>query len=124
MKAIKRLLVIGAAGVTMALGTATGAYAGVDAVSSMTGSWAKFFHSADSFRVCDTSWDGWNAYVDYEYVRIDGSLQTGAHFVTTGDGTCKDFGHNFGEDRTVNFRACVEIWPYPDLCARWTVGVA
>ncbi|MEV8440796.1 hypothetical protein AB0425_25755 [Actinosynnema sp. NPDC051121] len=98
--------------------------AGTDAVSQVTGSKATFISYGDKFRVCDTSWDGWNAYVDYQYVRIDGSLQTGSHFVTTGDGTCGTWDHNFGEGRTVNFRACVEIWPYPDICDDWRVGIA
>lgn len=124
MRIASRIAVIAAATTLTVLGAASGAQAGRDATSSVTGSTATFLNYGDKFRVCDTSLDGWNSYVDYNYVRKDGSYQEGAHFVTSGNGTCGTFDHDFGEGRVVNFRACVEIFPYTDICADWKAGVA
>ena len=84
-----------------------------------------FFKSdGDYFRVCDTLDDAWNVYAKYEYIRIGGSIQTGEHYVTGGQGTCKDFDHNFGEGRYVWFRACRDVPLGTDNCAPWREAIA
>jgi hypothetical protein len=122
---LTRSLVIGAIGAASALTLTTTAHAGQAATSQMTGSRVTFNPNGDKFTVCDTSWDGWIPYVKYEYIRVNGTLQTGEHYVNTGDGTCGTFGHGFTAGRLVHFVACVDIWSNNDMCAsRWATGVA
>jgi hypothetical protein len=122
MRTIKRIAAVAGASAVVVLGAATAAHA--DGSSSVRGASATFISYGDKFRVCDTSLDGYNAYVDYTYVRIDGSYQTGTHFVTTGNGTCGTFDHDFGEGRPVNFRACVQFPLGVDPCDTWRVALA
>ncbi|GIF77058.1 hypothetical protein [Asanoa siamensis] len=85
-----------------------------------------FIHKGDKFTVCDTEYDLMDVYGEYKYERIDGSQQQETHYLATGDGTCFTFDHNFGEDRTVTFRACVDqpVALLPDLCYNWATGIA
>ncbi|TYK52603.1 hypothetical protein [Actinomadura decatromicini] len=120
-----RALIIAVTGVATTLTFATAAHAGRGATSSMTGSRVTFDPNGDKFTVCDTSWDGWDPYVKYEYIRKDGTLQKGEHYVHSGDGTCDTFSHKFTAGRSVQFVACVDIWSNNDMCAReWATGVA
>jgi hypothetical protein len=122
---MRRLLIICAASLTLVLGAATAAYAGTNGGSSTPGSLATFFHDGDRFEICDTAGDTLLAYMDYQYVRLDGSLQTGTHYNPGSAGECTDYDHNFGEGRTVWFRACVDWpWPFDDECDRWRTATA
>ncbi|MFI0485289.1 hypothetical protein [Actinomadura sp. 9N215] len=125
MRNLARSMVVGATGAAAVLTFATAAHAGRPATSEMTGSRVSFNPDGDKFTVCDTSWDGWDPYVKYEYIRVNGTLQKGEHYVHTGDGTCGTFGHGFTAGRQVHFIACVDIWSNNDICAsRWSTGVA
>ena len=124
MRSARRIATVLGAGAAILLGGATAAYAGTDAVSSRPGVTVNFISYGDKFKVCDTSLDGYNVYADYTYVRIDGSYQTGTHYLSTGNNTCKTYDHDFGEGRIVNFRACVDRAILPDDCDDWRVGIA
>ncbi|MGW2296795.1 hypothetical protein [Streptomyces violaceorubidus] len=124
MRLGKRLLSAWAVGAALLLAAPTTAHAGTDENASVFGALVFFRHDGDSFRVCDTLDDAWNVYARYEYIRIDGSIQTGRHYVSSGRGTCKDFDHNFGEGRPVRFTACVQNWVL-DYCQEpWSTAVA
>ncbi|MEV8440797.1 hypothetical protein AB0425_25760 [Actinosynnema sp. NPDC051121] len=114
-----------AATAVLGLATATGAQAGTDAVSTVTGSWSRFISYGDKFENCDTEGDWMTSYVDFQYIRIDGSLQTGTHYNPGNNGDCFQWDHDFGEGRTVWFRSCVDQpAPFPDTCDRWRTGIA
>ena len=125
MRTIGKLSVVAAAATATILATGTSAYAGTDAVSEVRGSSSRFISYGDKFENCDTEPDGLIAYVAFEYVRIDGSLQTGSHYNPGSSGDCTQWNHNFGEGRTVRFRSCVDqpAW-LTDTCDRWRSGVA
>ncbi|MEV8440795.1 hypothetical protein AB0425_25750 [Actinosynnema sp. NPDC051121] len=124
MKILTRSLAVGAVTALTALSTATVAQAGTDAVSGNdSGAKVTFISYGDKFRVCDTEWDFFQVYNEYKYIRVDGSVQHDKEYVNTGDGTCATYDHNFGEGRSVTFRACVET-PIYDSCHPWVVGIA
>jgi len=107
------------------LGTAGAAQAGTDAVSQASGAKVTFVSYGDKFKVCDTSWDGMQVYNEYKYVRKDGTVQHDEEYNNLGDGTCVTYDHDFGEGRSVTFRACIDFPAVvPDLCAPWAVGIA
>ncbi|WP_406070447.1 hypothetical protein [Micromonospora sp. NBC_01638] len=123
MNKVGKLSVVAAAAAATILVTGSSAYA--DASSSVAGSWSRFISYGDKFENCDTAEDGLISYVAYEYVRIDGSLQTGSHYNPGSNGDCSQWDHNFGEGRTVRFRSCVDqpAW-FADTCDKWRTGVA
>lgn len=97
MNKIGKFSVVAAAAAATILATGSSAYAGTDASSSVAGSWSRFISYGDKFENCDTGEDGLISYVAYEYVRIDGSLQTGSHYNPGSNGDCSQWDHNFGE---------------------------
>lgn len=125
MRNLSRTALVGVAAVLTVAAAAAPASAGTDATSSVTGSWTRFISYGDKFENCDTSPDGYLSYMDFEYVRKDGSVQHGTHYNPGNNGDCATWNHNFGEGRTVWFRSCVDvIAPFPDTCDRWRTGVA
>lgn len=123
MRRLHRASVVGASAAALLLGFASSASAGITNTSSVEGGYAIFQDYGDKFVVCDTALDGWSVYVTYTYIRKDGTEQRGTHYNTAGNDTCRTFDHDFGEGRTVNFRACLDWW-LPDLCDDWRTGVA
>ena len=69
-------------------------------------------------------------YLNYRYVRVDGSVQTGTHWGAAGAGTPATFHHHFGTGRTVTFRVCVSGQHLFNPCSgtdggeNWTVAIA
>lgn len=124
MKNVKRALFVTGAAAAVLIGASTGAYAGADGVSSVTGSWSRFISYGDKFENCDTADDWMTSYVEYQYVRIDGSLQTGTHRNPGNSGDCFSWDHNFGEGRTVWFRSCVDQPLVADRCDIWRTATA
>ncbi|MFI1955665.1 hypothetical protein ACH437_28165 [Streptomyces xinghaiensis] len=100
------------------------AFAGTDAFSTTGQASARFISYGDKFEVCDLASDGATAYVQYEYVRINGTLQKGEHRNPGNAGSCHTFDHNFGEGRVVKFRACEDHTAWPDHCDSWKKGIA
>lgn len=90
-----------------------------------------FFDSGgDNFRLTKRDSYGNRAYMEYKYIRKDGTAKEGSHWgVSTVDKTVV-FNHNFGEGRKVAFRVCVQVDYEFDPCsgsddgANWTVGYA
>ena len=125
MKVIRKLAVVAAAAGAVVLGTAGSAYAGTDA-TAYANSFAKvsFVSYGDKFVVCDTATDGMQVYNEYRYIRIDGTVQEGIEYNNLGNGSCVTYDHNFGEGRSVTFRACVDVPWVLDTCSGWKVGVA
>lgn len=123
MRRAQRAIAVAAFALALVLGSAHSASAGVTATSVVAGGYVVFQDYGDKFVVCDNEPDGWNMYVNYVYIRKDGTEQRGSHYNTSGFNTCRTFDHNFGEGRTVNFQACVDWW-LPDPCDDWRVGVA
>ncbi|MFI1955662.1 hypothetical protein ACH437_28140 [Streptomyces xinghaiensis] len=128
MNARRKLFIAGGAAV-MVLGSASTAAAGTDAVAETRGgeAWVKFISYGDKFKVCDqypNGLDGFSVYVEYNYIRKDGTTQSGRHNVGTGAGTCATFDHNFGEGRSVVFRAGIDVPAFPDPVSVWKTGVA
>jgi len=125
MTGLRKAGVIAVAATAMILATGSSAYAGTDATSSVAGSWSRFISVGDKFENCDTEADWLASYVEYQYVRKDGSLQTGSHYNPGNNGDCYIWDHDFGEGRTVWFRSCVDqpAW-YTDTCDRWRTGIA
>ncbi|WP_434452002.1 hypothetical protein [Lentzea sp. E54] len=84
----------------------------------------EFKSYGDSFTVTKKSnyHDG-VPYVEYEYIKINGQLQTGVHYGSAEVGVRVKFDHNFGENRAVKFRTCIsEAWL--DDCDEWRTGYA
>lgn len=124
MKLRPAVLAIGAAIITTILATGSPAYAGTDASVSVFGSSAKFISYGDSIKVCDTSADGFYAYAVYSYYNTAGDPVTAEHVITTGNGTCYTWRHNWPEGTSVSIQACVMIPIYWDPCSPWKVGIA
>jgi hypothetical protein len=90
-----------------------------------------FFDSdGDNFRLTKRDSYGNRAYMEYKYIRKDGTAQEGSHWgLSTVDKTVV-FNHNFGEGRKVAFRVCVQVDLGFDPCsgdddgANWAVGYA
>jgi hypothetical protein len=120
----KKAFVVIASAAALVMGFATTASAGTDAVSQRGDTYAKFISYGDKFKVCDKATDGFDAYVEYKYVKVNGVTQHEEHHVGTGSGTCATFDHNFGEGRSVTFRACVAVPGFIDPCDGWKVGIA
>ncbi|TYK52602.1 hypothetical protein [Actinomadura decatromicini] len=124
MKKYGKALSVGAVAVAVLLGSSTAAYAGRDAKSTIEGSYTEFHSNGDKFYNCDTDYDLFTAYVDYSYIRKDGSVQKGKHYNPGGRGDCATFDHDFGEGRPVQFRSCVDVPIGIDPCDRWREGIA
>ena len=78
-----------------------------------------FYHVGDKFLVCRTN--DWIVYLEYEYIRKDGTLQRGTHTMeSTG---CRYFPHDFGEGRYVEMRVCADVDNWWDACTAWRQGV-
>ncbi|MEU8244367.1 hypothetical protein AB0C07_39435 [Actinoplanes missouriensis] len=90
---------------------------------------AHFASTGDAFHVTKQSADGGRAYVQYRYIRVDGTFQSGTHRGRDTVGVTVTFDHDFGEGRKVLFRVCVEA-PGDDYCSgtgdgeNWTIGYA
>jgi hypothetical protein len=121
--------------VAVAPGAATAA-AGQDALArvydenSRVLAEAYFESTGDSFAVTRRAGAGERPYVEYRYVRKDGTLREGTHWGSGTVGETVRFDHNFGEGRTVTFRVCMRAGHGPDACSgtefgeNWTVGTA
>lgn len=131
---IYRNLVRAAAGTAAAtgllLGGATAALAGNDAIANVyvndaKVAYGKFISYGDKIKVCKTHSYGNKAYVDYWYVRKDGTLQDGRHWSPGGKkGDCQTYDHNFGEGRKVVILACVQVDWATDPCSNYETGYA
>lgn len=115
---------VGGAAIATLLGSSTAAYAGRDAKSTIEGSYTEFISKGDKFYNCDTDFDLFQSYVEYTYIRKDGSLQRGQHYNPGDRGDCATWAHNFGEGRPVQFRSCVDYSVGIDPCDRWREGIA
>ncbi|RAK24709.1 hypothetical protein B0I29_13714 [Actinoplanes lutulentus] len=86
---------------------------------------AHFVSAGDSFRLTKRSSDGGRAFVQYKYIRTDGTFQSGEHRGPSTAGASATFDHDFGEGRKILFRVCVD-----DYCSgtgdgqNWTIGYA
>jgi hypothetical protein len=91
---------------------------------------ARFDASEDTFALAKSSAAGGRAYLEYRYVRTDGTVQTGTHWVGRQAGESARFAHDFGEGRKITFRVCVEGLPAFKACSgtndgeNWTVAIA
>lgn len=91
---------------------------------------ARFESLGDAFTLTKRADHGSRVYAEYKYVRTDGTLQTGTHWGPGDVGTAARFDHDFGENRAVEFRVCVEIEYAADRCSgtdqgeNWTKGHA
>jgi hypothetical protein len=91
---------------------------------------ARFDARSDSFAVTRQAGSGGRAYLEYRYVRTDGTLQTGTHTAGREPGETVRFVHDFTAGRTVTFRVCVSgAHPFNACSAgddgeNWTVGIA
>jgi hypothetical protein len=84
----------------------------------------------DSFTVTKHVAGGGRAYLEYRYVREDGTLQTGTHSTGGAAGETARFSHDFTAGRTVTFRVCVAGELGFNACSagddgeNWTIGIA
>jgi hypothetical protein len=128
MKPLKILLSAVSAATLTLWGVPTAAHAEADKVYVSTAydhTYAEFHSDGDYFYLCDTSFDFLEVYLNYRYVKVDGTLQTGTHRNLGDFGDCMYFDHNFGEGRLVQFQACVDnITPIADYCDIWQKGYA
>jgi hypothetical protein len=124
MKILKKAALVGAAATAIVLGVAGSAQAGTDAFSDANNGTVKFVSYGDKFVVCDTFADGLSVYNEYKYIRIDGTVQHDVEYNNGGSGTCATYDHNFGEGRSVTFRACLDVPYFVDTCGGWRVGIA
>lgn len=86
---------------------------------------AKFVAGADRFEVTKVSHTvGHRAYVEYKYIRVDGTVQEGQHWGVSRVGVAVPFDHNFAKDRKVAFRVCVQVSLGFDPCSDWEIGYA
>ncbi|MFI1991927.1 hypothetical protein [Actinoplanes sp. NPDC020271] len=91
---------------------------------------ARFDAGNDTFAVTKLEAGGGRAYLDYRYVRGDGTLQTGTHSASEVAGQTVRFGHDFEAGRKVTFRVCVAGERGFNACSagddgeNWTIGVA
>ncbi|MFG1955422.1 hypothetical protein [Micromonospora sp. NPDC048830] len=89
----------------------------------------KFVSYGDRFELTKRSSYGNRPYLEYKYIRIDGTVQEGTHWGVSSIGTTVPFDHNFGEGRKVAFRVCVQVDFGWDPCSddadgQWTIGYA
>jgi hypothetical protein len=90
----------------------------------------RFDADGDAFTVTKRSAGTGRPYLEYRYVRIDGTLQTGTHQGATEVGAAVRFPHDFGEGRRVTFRVCVTGAHGFNPCSgtddgeNWTIGIA
>jgi hypothetical protein len=124
VRASKRALIVGVTAMTAVAGSATAARAGKDAESTIEGSYTHFISVGDKFYNCDTDYDFFQSYVEYVYIRKDGSVQRGQHFNAGNEGDCATWDHDFGEGRAVQFRSCVNVPVGIDPCDNWRQGIA
>jgi hypothetical protein len=91
---------------------------------------AHFDAGRDSFALTKSSVDGGRVYLEYRYVRTDGTLQAGTHRGGGEAGETVRFAHDFGEGRKVTFRVCVEGERAFNACSatddgeNWTIAIA
>lgn len=89
-----------------------------------------FESTGDSFTVTNRAAIGDRPYLEYRYVRKDGTLREGTHWGSDVVGETVRFDHDFGEKRTVTFRVCLRATRGLDRCSatdfgeNWTVGHA
>ncbi|GAA2706740.1 hypothetical protein Apa02nite_032690 [Actinoplanes palleronii] len=91
---------------------------------------ARFDAAGDTFTVTKRSADGGRAYLEFRYVRVDGTVQTGRHQGPATADASVSFGHDFGEGRRLTFRVCVTEEHGFNPCSgtadgeNWTVAYA
>ncbi|MFF8846281.1 hypothetical protein ACF08N_26795 [Streptomyces sp. NPDC015127] len=90
---------------------------------------ASFISLGDRFEVTKRSSYGGRSYLEYKYIRKDGTLQEGTHWGVSDIGYTMKFDHNFGEGRKVVFRLCVQNTYGWDDCTddadgQWETGYA
>jgi hypothetical protein len=85
----------------------------------------KFVAGADRFEVTKNSHTvGHRAYLDWKYITKNADLTEGRHWGSSRVGHTEAFDHNFGKDRKVAFRICVQKDIAPDPCSDWEHGFA
>ncbi|WP_434452003.1 hypothetical protein [Lentzea sp. E54] len=78
----------------------------------------------DSFTVTKMSnYHSGVPYVEYAYIKKNGQAQHGTHRGSAEVGVRVKFDHNFGENRAVKFRTCIEEAWFDD-CDEWRTGYA
>ncbi|WP_229075964.1 hypothetical protein [Actinoplanes sp. DH11] len=91
---------------------------------------AAFRSYGDRFALTKRATGGGRPYLEYRYLRLDGSLQTGVHHGLDTVDAIVTFDHDFGEGRKVMFRVCVTATRGADLCSaagdgqNWAAGYA
>ena len=86
---------------------------------------AHFESTGDSFAVTKRADVEGRPYLEYRYVRKDGTQRAGVHRGSATVGETVRFDHDFGEGRTVTFRVCVlDSCSGTELGENWTVGHA
>ena len=85
----------------------------------------RFVAGADRFEVTKNSATvGHRAYLEWKYITKNGEPIGGTHWGSSDVGRTVVFDHNFGKDRKVTFRVCVQKSLSPDKCSKWEVGYA
>ncbi|MEU4695053.1 hypothetical protein [Actinoplanes sp. NPDC023714] len=86
---------------------------------------ARFVAEGDRFELTKRVDGGGRAYLQYKYIRTDGTFQGGEHWGLAEAGGTVVFDHDFGEGRKVLFRVCAGA-----LCSgtssgeNWTIAYA
>ncbi|MEU0840219.1 hypothetical protein ABZ370_12220 [Streptomyces sp. NPDC005962] len=78
----------------------------------------------DSFTITKKSNYGNRPYAEYRYTKINGDEQTGTHWGVAALNNPITFDHNFGKNRAVHFRTCVQVDFAIDDCDDWETGYA
>ncbi|WIM93209.1 hypothetical protein ACTOB_005181 [Actinoplanes oblitus] len=90
---------------------------------------ASFDAGSDAFTVVARATTD-RPYVEYRYVRVNGTVQTGTHEGVAKSGIPVRFEHHFGAGRRVTFRVCVTGAHDFNPCSgtddgeNWTVAIA
>jgi len=85
----------------------------------------KFIAGADRFEAIKISHTvGHRTYLDWKYITANGKDTGGRHWGSSRVGHTEAWDHNFGKNRKVAFRICVQKDIAPDPCSDWEVGFA
>lgn len=98
------------------------AFAGSDSpLSSTTGATAKFRHTNNDIRVCDTSSDGYSVFAHY---KINEGSQNNTSQHNGGNNTCGNKGISVSEGASVAIRAVRQVEGGFDNTGDWKYGTA